>query len=111
MIKNEQVDMAQCSKCGKVFPVVRGYHICRGYRMSNEYPFATIVNSNLPLLDDATGRITAKFYAELVEMQDKAIVDAVIRAAEDEKITQLLLLDKKFVLDAIREKMERMRWE
>lgn len=78
--------------------------------MSDEAPFATVVSSNLPLLDDVTGMITEKFHAELVDMQDKAIVDAVIKAAEQEEITQLLLLDKGFVLDAIREKMERMRW-
>lgn len=110
MEQNRHADMVQCCKCGKVFPSVYGYHLCRGNRMSDEAPFATLVWSNLPLLDEATGRITAKFHAELVDMQDEAIVDAVIKAAEQEEITQLLLLDKRFVLDAIREKMERMRW-
>ena len=101
--------MARCSRCGKEFPAVGGYHLCRGNRPV-DYPFATLVGSSLPMLEGDNGRIVTKFCAELIDMQDRAIVDAVIRAAEDEKITQLLLLDKRFVLDAIREKMERMRW-
>lgn len=102
--------MVQCSRCGKVFTDVGGYHLCRGNRPV-DYPFATLVGSSLPMLEKDNARIVTKFCVELVDMQDRAIVDAVIRAAEDEKITQLLLLDKRFVLDAIWEKMERMRRE
>ena len=39
--------------------------------------------------------------AECVNMQEDAIVSAVICAARDEGITDLYLLDKKLVIDAL----------
>lgn len=42
-----------------------------------------------------------KIMAECVNMQEDAIVRAVIRAAMDEGVTDLYLLDKKFVIDAL----------
>lgn len=58
-------------------------------------------------LDDVTGYITTAIKAQVVDMADKAIVDAVVKAAQEAGITTLYLMDKTFVLDAIREKMER----
>jgi hypothetical protein len=73
-------------------------------------PFATVVERTLPMLDEVTGRIVARFKAEVIDMENKAIVDAVIKAAQEDGITTLLM-DKQFVLEAIREKLERMRFE
>lgn len=99
--------MVACHRCGLVFPF-GAPHLCKERIPKSDVPFAQIVQSSLPMLDTTTGRIVAKFQAELVDMEDRAIVDAVIRAAQDDAITTLCLMDKRFVLDAIREKMERM---
>lgn len=47
------------------------------------------------------------FQTKLIDMKNEAIVQECIKAANEAGITDLFLLDKKFVLDAIREKMER----
>lgn len=47
------------------------------------------------------------FQAKLIDMKNEAIVQECIKAANEAGITDLLLLDKKFIVDAIREKMER----
>ena len=47
------------------------------------------------------------FQAKLIDMKNKALVQECIKAANEAGITDLFLLDKQFVLDAIREKMER----
>lgn len=45
--------------------------------------------------------------ARILDMTDQLIVDEIIRVAIKEGVDDLYVLDKKFVLDAIREKMER----
>lgn len=45
--------------------------------------------------------------AEAIDMADRAIVEEVIRTARQSGIDTLLLMDKQFVLDAMREKLER----
>ena len=49
----------------------------------------------------------AKALAQLIDMTDTAIYDAIIATAIEEGITDLYLLDKKFVIEALREKLER----
>lgn len=51
--------------------------------------------------------ITRKMAAQILDMQEKVIVDAVIECAQENGVDDLYLLDKKFVLDALREKIER----
>ena len=45
--------------------------------------------------------------AMVVKTTELAIVDAVIKAAEEDGISDLYIMDEKFVLDALREKIER----
>ena len=45
--------------------------------------------------------------AQVVDTKDQTIVEAVIKAAEEAGVVDLYILDKKFVLDALREKAER----
>ena len=54
-------------------------------------------------MDNAYKRI----YAEVIDMTDEAIYDAVIRMGKRLGITDLYLMDGKFVADALREKFER----
>lgn len=46
--------------------------------------------------------------AKVADMTDHAIWCAIIDAAREEGVTDLYLLDKQFVIDALREKIERM---
>lgn len=62
---------------------------------------------NDPVVDMDTMTVNFSFAAETCDMADQAIVDAVVKAAQEAGITQLYLLDRDFVLEAIREKLER----
>lgn len=48
-----------------------------------------------------------KIHAEAIDMADEAIVQACIRTAQSVGLTDLILIDRQFVLDALREKIER----
>ena len=58
-------------------------------------------------LDGTTVELRTKIAAVVADTTDAAIVEAIIEAARAEDITDLHLLDKTFILDAIREKLER----
>lgn len=60
-----------------------------------------------PEFDFDTYTMTQRICAEAVELQDEVIVSACIRAAREAGITDLFLIDRQFVLDALREKIER----
>lgn len=62
---------------------------------------------NEPDYDFRAFTVTERICAEVVDTQNKAIVAACIRAAEKAGITQLYLLDKQFVTEAIWEKVTR----
>ena len=62
-----------------------------------------------PEIHDNQAKITHRIYADVVDMTNNAIVDACVKAARQAGINDLYLLDKQFVLDALREKIERMR--
>lgn len=53
----------------------------------------------------------AKVAAVVEDTADDAIVAAVLEAARAEGVTDLYLMDKTFILDAIREKLEREKLE
>ena len=61
-----------------------------------------------PQLDpDGTIDLNKKIAAVVEDAADVTIVAAVLAAARAEKVTDLYLIDKKFIMDAIREKQER----
>lgn len=62
---------------------------------------------NDPVVDMDAMTVNFRFAADTCDMADQAIVDAVVKAAQEAGITQLYLLDRDFVLEAIREKLER----
>lgn len=62
---------------------------------------------NEPEFDLNTFSVTQRICAEAVETQNVAIVEACIRAAKEAGVTDLYLLDKQFVCEAIKEKVER----
>ena len=51
--------------------------------------------------------LTKKIMTEVRDLTDKAAVDAIIETCREEGVTDLYLIDKKFILEAITEKLER----
>lgn len=70
-------------------------------------PMLTYSERERAFLPNPILEIQKKIHAEMVDMNDKVIVDAIINGAVEAGITDLYLLNKQFILDAIREKMER----
>ena len=58
-------------------------------------------------LDGTTAVLHTKVAAVVEDSTDAAIVAAILAAARAEGITDLYLMDKTFILDALREKLER----
>lgn len=56
--------------------------------------------------DGTIAKLAQKIAAVVGDTADKAIVEAIIAAARAEEVTDLYMIDKKFILDAIREKQE-----
>lgn len=56
---------------------------------------------------DVMHRVTMQYAADVLDIQNKVIVDACVKAAKEAGITQLYLLDRDFVMSAIKEKLER----
>lgn len=67
------------------------------------YPFADEKDFNLNYIHTAT----AAMAAQVADARDRTIVEAIIQAAEEAGVRDLYILNKKFVFDALREKMER----
>lgn len=61
--------------------------------------------------DDNPMRIANRIYADVVDMTNNTIVDACVKTARQAGINDVYLLDRDFVLAALREKIERMRGE
>lgn len=55
------------------------------------------------------GKVMFNIQAAVVDAANKGITDAVIQTAIADGVAELYLLDRKFVLDALREKIERER--
>ena len=60
---------------------------------------------NDPVVDVYERTVTFHYAAEVCDLADDAIRDAVVDAARKAGITELYLLDKKFILEAIRDKL------
>lgn len=56
--------------------------------------------------EDNPLRITTRLYADVVDMTDNLIVDACVKEARRAGVNDVYLLDRQFVLDALREKIQ-----
>jgi hypothetical protein len=76
------------------------------------YPFEHF-NMNEPEMKFEYGifKMQQKIYAECVDMKDTAILEAIIRMAKEAGVTELFLLDKQFVTDALEVAIEKWRVE
>ena len=64
-----------------------------------------------PELLDGCLSYTSSILAKVTDMANKAIVSAIIETAKECGVTDLFLIDKKFIIEAITEKMERLKGE
>lgn len=60
---------------------------------------------------DPVGQITQKIIAQCRDLGDRAMVEACVECAKNEGFTDLYLLDRRFVTEALKEKMEREKPE
>lgn len=67
------------------------------------YPFVDEKDYNLNHIHT----VTAQMVAKVADTRDRAIVEAVIQAAEEAGVRDLYILSRSFVFNALREKMER----
>lgn len=68
-----------------------------------------VVPKQINLLDPCDNPYTiSKISAIVADMTDEAIYQAIIKMAREEGITDLYLMDKKFVFDALKEKLEKI---
>ena len=58
-----------------------------------------------PVVDVSEMTVTFRFAAEVCDLADNVIRDAVVDAARKAGITELYLMDKTFILEAIRDKL------
>lgn len=64
-----------------------------------------------PLEEPPLSYEVAKIAAQVTDLTDRAITEAIIEAATKEGLTDLYLIDKRFIFEAIAEKVEREKNE
>ena len=63
--------------------------------------------AQLDLENSDISKLTYSIYSQMVDKTEESLIKAIIESAKEAGITDLYLLDKNFILDAIREKMDR----
>ena len=58
-------------------------------------------------IEDESLRFVQNISVRLIDMRDQAMYNGIIETAREAGIDELILMDKQFVLDALREKLER----
>lgn len=72
-------------------------------------PMERIVLTRPVIVELDGGKAKINVRAAVIEAADKVVADAVIQMAIADGVAELYLLDRKFVLDVLREKIERER--
>lgn len=62
-------------------------------------------------MESFTGKVFSRLMSDVVDMQDKVIVDAIIRYATEQGCTDLFLIDEEFVKSAIKNEIIRRKAE
>lgn len=78
-----------------------------GKKAMPEVPGARFVQHNYHDIDLLDGSFVDKIYISVVEQIDDAIVAECVKIAHEAGLGQGIVLNKKFITDAIREKLER----
>lgn len=73
--------------------------------MNAEYPFYVFKPERH--VDSKRNEVVESICAKVVDLREKAIVNAVVDAARDSGITELILMDKGFILRAIKNELKK----
>lgn len=77
--------------------------------MNAEYPFYVFRPERQ--IDSKCNEVVESICAKVVDLREQAIVSAIIDAARDSGINELILMDKEFVLRAIRNELKNLKKE
>ena len=72
------------------------------------YPFQSYYKLNNDI-DDTTCTLHKEFLVRCVDLLDREIVNAIVDTARENGVTDVYLIDKEFILRAIRNELERMK--
>lgn len=77
------------------------------------YPFQSYYKLNNDILEgnDTTYTLHKEILAQCVDLADREIVNAIVDAARENGVTDVYLIDKEFILRAIKNELERMKEE
>ena len=96
---NREITLAWCSICRKHYPADE-QHNCFKVKI----PKMARIDLALPTMsiENDVYTINQKIAAHCIDMADETIMKAIISTAKSEGISQLFLLDKEFVMNALR---------
>lgn len=77
--------------------------------MNSKYPFYVFRPERH--VDSKCNEVVESICAEVVDLREKAIVSAIVDAARNSGITELILMDKGFILRAIKNELENLKEE
>lgn len=77
--------------------------------MNAKYPFHVFRPERH--VDSKCNEVIESICAKVVDLREQAIVSAIVDAARDSGITELILMDKEFVLRAIKNELENLKEE
>lgn len=77
--------------------------------MNAEYPFYVFKPEKH--VDSKCNEVVESICAKVVDLREQAIVSAIVDAARDSGINELILMDKEFVLRAIRNELKNLKKE
>ena len=60
-------------------------------------------------IEETTYELHNEFLVKCVDLLDKEIVNAIVNAARENGVTDVYLIDKEFILRAIKNELERMK--
>lgn len=103
-----------CPNCGSIMNeddtvYMRNGKVAKINYNPNPLTFVRMELTELDVVDAQSPihQLTEKYAAVATESMDNAIMNTIIDCAQRDGITHLCIIDKKFVMDAIKEKMER----
>lgn len=59
------------------------------------------------VVEDGVYKMVSKFGVKMTEQMEEAVFDAILETAIEEGLDTVIILNKQFIVDAIREKLER----
>lgn len=77
----------------------------------HNYPSQSYYKLNNDDIEEVTYELHNEFLVKCVDLLDKEIVNAIVDTARENGVTEVYLIDKEFILRAIKNELERMKEE